>query len=81
MILRFAKRFIVKAFFEIDTEAALQRCFYEKVFWKYAVNLQENTHGSSNSETVMLGYISCTSTESVAMLKITGIDKKVYKEK
>ena len=25
-------------------EAALQRCSYEKVFWKYAANLQENTH-------------------------------------
>ena len=23
-------------------EAALQKCSYEKVFWKYAVNLQEN---------------------------------------
>ena len=21
-----------------------KRCYYEKVFWKYAVNLQENTH-------------------------------------
>ena len=27
-----------------DTEAATQRCSEEKVFWKYAVNLQENTH-------------------------------------
>ena len=26
------------------TEAALQSCFYEKVFWKYSANLQENTH-------------------------------------
>ena len=26
------------------TEAALQMCFQEKVFWKYAVNLQQNTH-------------------------------------
>ena len=26
------------------TEAALQRCSYKEVFWKYAVNLQENTH-------------------------------------
>ena len=25
-------------------EAAIQRCFLEKVFWKYAANLQENTH-------------------------------------
>ena len=34
------------------SEAVLQRCFYEKVFWKYAANLQENTeitfrHGCS----------------------------------
>ena len=26
------------------TEAAVQRCFLEKVFWKYAANLQQNTH-------------------------------------
>ena len=26
------------------TEAATQRCSYEKMFWKYAVNLEENTH-------------------------------------
>ena len=26
-----------------DLEAVTQRCSYEKVFWKYAANLQENT--------------------------------------
>ena len=26
------------------SEVALQRCSYEKVFWKYAANLQEKTH-------------------------------------
>ena len=26
------------------SEAATQMCSYEKVFWKYAANLQENTH-------------------------------------
>ena len=26
------------------TEAVTLRCSYEKVFWKYAANLQENTH-------------------------------------
>ena len=26
------------------SEASLQMCFLEKVFWKYAANLQENTH-------------------------------------
>ena len=25
-------------------EAVTQRCSYEKVLWKYAANLQENTH-------------------------------------
>ena len=25
-------------------EAALERCSYKKVFWKYAANLQENTY-------------------------------------
>ena len=26
------------------TEAALPRCSYKQVFWKYAANLQENSH-------------------------------------
>ena len=30
--------------FLYKTEAALQRCSEEKVFWKYAANLQEYTH-------------------------------------
>ena len=25
-------------------EAATERCFLKNVFWKYAANLQENTH-------------------------------------
>ena len=29
---------------DLVTEAATQKCSYVKVFWKYAVNLQENTH-------------------------------------
>ena len=28
----------------VVSEAALQRCSWEKVFWKYVANLQENTH-------------------------------------
>ena len=28
----------------INTEVALHRCSYKKLFWKYAANLQENTH-------------------------------------
>ena len=27
-----------------NSEAALYRCSWEKLFWKYAANLQENTH-------------------------------------
>ena len=27
-----------------NTEAAVQRCSEEKVLWKHAANLQENTH-------------------------------------
>ena len=27
-----------------EAEAAVQRCYYGKVFWKYAANEQENTH-------------------------------------
>ena len=30
--------------YEIYSEAALPRYSYKKVFWKYTVNLQENTH-------------------------------------
>ena len=26
-----------------SAEAAVQRCFYKKVLWKYAANLQEST--------------------------------------
>ena len=28
----------------VGTEAATQRCFLKKVFWKYAANLQEDAH-------------------------------------
>ena len=28
----------------LKLEAALQRCSYEKMFWKYAANVQEDTH-------------------------------------
>ena len=28
----------------VSSEAALRRCSYKKVFWKYLENLQENTH-------------------------------------
>ena len=33
-----------KEFVVGSTEAAIQWCSLEKVFWKYAVNLQESTH-------------------------------------
>ena len=26
------------------TEAAIQRCFYKTLFWKFAANFQESTH-------------------------------------
>ena len=38
-----------KALGKVLTEAATQRCPYEKVFWKYAANLQENTHAEVQS--------------------------------
>ena len=28
----------------LNIEAAIQRCSYKKVFWKYTANLQENAH-------------------------------------
>ena len=31
-------------FFETVIKAALHRCSYEKIFWKYTANLQANTH-------------------------------------
>ena len=30
--------------FQRATETTIQRCYYKKVFLKYAANLQENTH-------------------------------------
>ena len=35
---------VKQCFYLLTPEAAIQRCSYEKVFWKYAANLQENTH-------------------------------------
>ena len=51
----FAERFLILKhqkhwgylfmFYVLDfPEAPLQRCSYKKVLWKYATNLQENTH-------------------------------------
>ena len=31
-------------FLQTILDAGLERCSWEKVFWKYAANLQENTH-------------------------------------
>ena len=31
-------------FANLFSEAVVQRCFEEKVFWNYAANLQENTY-------------------------------------
>ena len=31
-------------------EAATQSCSWEKVFWNYAANLQENTHAEVRSQ-------------------------------
>ena len=33
-----------RKFSYISTDAALQMCSYKMMFWKYAANLQENTH-------------------------------------
>ena len=29
---------------KFSSEAAIQRCSYKKLFWKYAANLEESTH-------------------------------------
>ena len=31
----------------LASEAAVQRCSLEKMFWKYAENLQENAHADA----------------------------------
>ena len=36
--MRFSQNYV------INPEAALQSCSYKKVFWKYASNLEDNTH-------------------------------------
>ena len=33
-----------KPYYTTNLEAAILGCFYEKVFWIYAKNLQEKTH-------------------------------------
>ena len=38
----------------VITEAAIQRCSVEKVFWKYAANLQENTHADFEINLIFL---------------------------
>ena len=44
------------------TEAAIQRCSWENVFWKHAANLQENTHVEVWFQQVALQlYWNCTS--------------------
>ena len=35
---------IVVTFLSGETEAVIQSCFQEKLFWKYAANLKENAH-------------------------------------
>ena len=37
-------RLLSFVFLEVVTEAAVLRCYYKKVFCKYAANLQESTH-------------------------------------
>ena len=39
-----------------ETEAVLQICSQEKMFWKYAPNLQENTHAGDFNKVVKLLY-------------------------
>ena len=33
--------------FSALTQVATQMCFYKKVFWNYAANLEENTHAKA----------------------------------
>ena len=40
----FMQKIRLRISFYKNSEAALQKCSQEKVFWKYAANLQENTH-------------------------------------
>ena len=38
------------------TEAALHRCSHKKVFWKYTLNLQENTHAEVHFSTLLKSH-------------------------
>ena len=46
--------------FFITLEAALQRCSYKKVFWKYAANLQETPFRSVISINLLCNFIEIT---------------------
>ena len=46
---RVSQNAIIDVLYQI-TEADTQRCSLEKVFWKYAANLQENTHAEVRYE-------------------------------
>ena len=43
-----------------NAEAAAQRCSLEKVFWKYAANLQENTHAEVRTTLLQSNLIEVT---------------------
>ena len=36
--------FHISLSYQVLPEVALQRCSYKKLFWKYAADLQQNTH-------------------------------------
>ena len=42
----------------LTTEAVVQRCSWEKVFWKYAANLLENIHAEVWLQKLYLNYTS-----------------------
>ena len=44
----------------ILSEAATQRCSWEKVLWKYSANLQENTHAKRDLNKVPCNFIEIT---------------------
>ena len=55
---------IFKLVWYVRSEAALQRCPQRKVLWKYAANLQENTHAD---KCVSIKFISKSLTSHFGM--------------
>ena len=62
-------------------EAATQRCIYEKVFWKYATNLQENTHAEVRFNKLQSNFIEITFRDGCFPANLLHIFKTLFLRK